>query len=206
MKKLFALTLLAFIFTMSAYSQKVPINQQLGDRPNFNPTCGPVWDYPDPVSCDEYYQLYVYYPLQLKCECEAPICLGWLYPASEYCNYTSDFACQFDLLGEGNYWFEAKGSFSNGAGGHLTSPDGFVTLSNIHWETSKDNFAADISTVPNVDGDGAFDEDFRLDGASLQGPGYGERQFRVWPGCVTTLTGAHGAYYWTATLWAQYNF
>lgn len=202
MKKFLAIALLAFIFTMTANAQ---VNERLGTREFFNQSCGPVWDWPDPVSCPEYFQLYVYYPLEIVCECEAPICLGWMYPSSEYCNIDESFSCQWDLYGEFNYWFEAIGSFSNGAGGSLTSQDGQVTLSDINWQTSIDDFTT-FDAIPS-DANGSFDLDFQLDGPEPdRGPYWGEREFRVWPGCVTTGAEAHGLYFWTATLWAQYNF
>lgn len=199
MKRFLAIALLAFIFGLNAYASDVV--GQIGSREHWNQHCGPVWDYPDPVTCDEYFQLYVYYPLEIVCECEAPICLGWMYPNSEYCEFNETFSCEWDLYGEYNYWFEAIGSYNNGASNSLTSMDGQVTLSNIHWQTSIDDFATwtDITT----DANGGFDEDFLLDG--IEGPNQGEREFRTYPGCVTTLD-AHGPYYWTATIWAQYNF
>lgn len=201
MKKALALAIVIALSISINLSAKVNV-PELGNRTNYNETCGPVWDAPDPVSCEMNFETYVYHPLDINCWCRFALCLGWFYPGQTY--DVSSLEAQFsptgigwDLWGEKDYWVEVIGNFQT------ESPDHNVKLSNIHWQYYA-TAEPWIDILSDVNGD--FDKDFKLMGTHPSGPTWGALHFRVWVGTVTTLAGAHGFYFFTNSLWAQYNF
>jgi hypothetical protein len=198
MKKILTITTICFlVFTGNIFA-----TPNLGGyEENMNRVCGPVYGGPNEDECTSDFELYVYNPLYVECLCEDVICIGWFTPGQTYFLPTGeqdilDRSCEFLVYGEYNLWIALTGTFFG------STPE--VEMSDIQWEKNELNTWQTMFNLNTATG--FFQSDDQLSEAGLQGPGWGQKIYRVYANTIDIDASAHGYYTFSATLEAHYNF